>query len=99
MISLSIIFNFLVRILPILNPTIHANLDLMWDKIELVSNRVLKKEETLCGLHHIEQIVEDLIELKIKAKRENNPMLYNQLRTSLIRAHKVQNELESSIKK
>lgn len=71
----------------------------MWDKIELVSNRVLKKEETICGFQHIEQIVEELIELKIKAKKENNPMLYNQLRTSLIRAHKVQNELEQSIQK
>ena len=71
----------------------------MLDRIELVSNRVLKKEENMWGFQHIEQIVEELIELKIKAKKENNPMLYNQLRTSLIRAHKVQNELELSIKK
>jgi len=98
-IILSVIFNFIVLIIPALIPTIHANLDLMWDKIDLVSNRILKKEKYAWEFQHIEKIVEELIELKVNAKMENNPMLYNQLRTSLIRAHKVQNELESSIKK
>ena len=73
--------------------TIHVNLDQMWDKIELESNIIMRREGNTSGFKHIEKIVEQLIELKIKAKKENNPMLYNQLRISLIQAHKVQNEL------
>lgn len=70
----------------------HINLNTMWDKIDLESS---DKEKDIIGWkqEYMKNIVEDLIELKIKAKKENNPSLYDQLRISLIRAHEVQNEL------
>ncbi|WP_371503806.1 hypothetical protein [Nitrosopumilus adriaticus] len=68
-----------------------TDLNSMWDKIDIESKNKIwdKKWEQ----EHIQRIVKDLIELKIKAKKDNNPILYNQLRISLIRAHKVQNDV------
>jgi len=74
------------------------NLNLMWDKIDLKSNKEVKKEGNTWGQQYIEKLIGELIELKIKAKQENNPILYDQLRTSLMRAHEVQNELNKKLK-
>ena len=74
------------------------NLNLMWDKIDLKSNKEVKKEGNTWGQQYIEKLIGELIELKIKAKQENNPILYDQLRTSLMRAHEVQNELNEKLK-
>jgi len=68
------------------------NLNLMWDKIDLKSNEV-KKEGNSWGQQYLEKLIGELTELKIKAKQENNPILYDQFRISLMRAHEVQNEL------
>ena len=72
----------------------HANLNSMWDEIDLRTNDEIKKKMKDWGQEYMKRIIEDLIELKIKAKKENNPALYDQLRTSLIRAHEVQNGLK-----
>ena len=74
------------------------NLNLMWDKIDLKSNKEVEKEGNTWGQQYIEKLIGELIELKIKAKQENNPILYDQLRTSLMRAHEVQNELNEKLK-
>ncbi|AJW70499.1 hypothetical protein [Nitrosopumilus adriaticus] len=68
-----------------------TDLNSMWDKIDIKSKNKIwdKKWEQ----EHIQRIVKDLIELKIKAKKDNNPILYNQFRISLIRAHEVQNDI------
>jgi hypothetical protein len=46
----------------------------------------------------LEELIGELVELKIKAKKENNPILYNQLRISLMRAHEAQSELNEKLK-
>ena len=80
-----------------MTPSYRPNLNLMWDKIDLKSNEV-KKEENSWGQQYLEKLIGELTELKIKAKQENNPILYDQLRTSLMRAHEVQNELNEKLK-
>ena len=67
----------------------YTNLNIMWDKIDLRSWKE-EKEINVWKQDYIRKIIEDLIELKIEAKKENKPILYDQLRTSLIRAHEVQ---------
>ena len=68
-----------------------TDLNLIWDKIDIIPKN--KGENKKWKQDYVQRIVKDLIELKIKAKKENNPKLYNQLRMSLIRAHKVQNDI------
>ena len=70
-------------------PLNYTNLNIMWDKIDLRSWKE-EKEINVWKQDYIRKIIEDLIELKIEAKKENKPILYDQLRTSLIRAHEVQ---------
>ena len=70
----------------------------MWDKIDLRSKKEIEKEGNVWGKQYLERLIDELVELKVKAKKENNPILYNQLRTSLMRAHEVQNELNEKIK-
>ncbi|QLH06864.1 hypothetical protein [Nitrosopumilus ureiphilus] len=76
----------------------HSDLNSMWDKIDLRSKQDVEKEGHLWGLQYLDLLIDELVELKIKAKKENNPILYNQLRTSLMRAHEVQSELNEKLK-
>ena len=64
----------------------------MWDRIDLKPKQINKKGQTWAH-QYLEGLIVELIELKLKAKNENNLMLYNQLQHSLMRAHEVQNEL------
>lgn len=73
-----------------------TDLDSMWDRIDLKSKE--EKKGNVWGLQYLEGLIDELVELKIKAKKENNPILYNQLRTSLMRAQDVQRELDEKIK-
>ena len=79
----------------------HTRTDLnsMWDRIDQRSKKETEFEGNVWGKQYLEQLIEELVELKIKAKKENNPILYNQLRTSLIRAHEVQAELNEKLKR
>ena len=70
-------------------PLNYTNLNIMWDKIDLRSCEE-EKGNNVWKQDYINRIIEDLIELKIEAKKENKPILYDQLRISLIRAHEVQ---------
>ncbi len=70
----------------------------MWDKIDLRSKEEVKREGSMWGQQYLEGLIDELVELKIKAKKENNPILYNQYRTSLMRAHEVQSELKEKLK-
>ncbi len=70
----------------------------MWDKIDLRSEEDVKKDGNKWGLQYLEGLIEELTELKTKSRKENNPMMYNQLKASLIRAHEVQIELNEKIK-
>jgi len=74
-----------------------TDLNLMWDKIDLKPKHPGKKGETW-ALQYIGELIAELIELKINAKKENKLILYNQLQNSLIRAHDVQNELNEKSK-
>ena len=74
-----------------MNTSYQTDLNSMWDKIDIKSKN--KMGQKMWEQEHIQRVVKDLIELKIKAKKDNNPTLYNQLRISLIRAHKVQNDI------
>lgn len=68
-----------------------TDLNIIWDEID-----IKPKNRRGCGLwkeDYIKKIISELIELKIKAKKENKPKLYEQLRMSLMRAHKVQNKI------
>lgn len=76
-----------------------TNLDSMWDKIDLRSKEDIKKEGEPWGLQYVERLIDDLVELKIKSKREHDPMMYHQLNSSLTRAHDVKSELLEKIKK
>jgi len=76
-----------------------TNLDSMWDKIDLRSKEDIKKEGEQWGLQYVERLIDDLVELKIKSKREHDPMMYHQLNSSLTRAHDVKSELLEKIKK
>ena len=75
---------------------LRANLNEMWDKIDTPEKR--QKDGFLWGEQYLEGLITELVFAKQKAKKENNPYLYNQLRTSLIRAHEVKAELESKNK-
>lgn len=70
----------------------------MWDKIDLRSKEDVEKEGNMWGLQYLEGLIDELVELKIKTKKENNPILYNQLQTSLMRAHEIQSELNEKLK-
>ncbi len=70
----------------------------MWDEIDLKSKEEVEKEGNMWGRQYLEGLINELVELKIKAKKENDPILYNQLRTSLMRAHEVQSELNEKLK-
>ncbi|EGG42667.1 Hypothetical protein Nlim_0479 [Candidatus Nitrosarchaeum limnium SFB1] len=74
-----------------------TDLNSMWDKIELKPKQSRKKGQTWAR-EYLESLIVELIELKIKAKNENNLVLYNQLQNSLIRAHEVQKELNEKLK-
>jgi len=69
-----------------------ANLNEVWDKIDTPEKR--QKDGFLWGEQYLEGLITELVFAKQKAKKENNPYLYNQLRSSLIRAHEVKTELE-----
>lgn len=75
----------------------HTDLNLMWDKIDLKPKKSYKKGQTWAH-GYLERLIVELVELKIKAKNENNLILYNQLQNSLIRAHEVQNEINEKLK-
>lgn len=79
-------------------PLNKIDLNSMWDKIDLRSKEDVRKEGDVWGRQYLEGLIDELVELKIKAKKEHNPMMYNQLRTSLMRAHEVQNELNEKIR-
>ena len=66
-------------------------------KIDLKPKDEIKEGNTW-GQQYLEKLIGELVELKIKAKQENNPILYNQLQTSLMRAHEVQSELNETSK-
>jgi len=74
----------------------HSDLHSMWDKIDLKPKEEVKKEGNTWGQQYLEKLIGELVELKIKAKKDNNPILYTQLQTSLIRAHEVQSELNET---
>lgn len=75
-----------------------TDLNAMWDKIDLRSKKDIEKEGQVWGLQYLEGLIDELVKLKIKSKKENNPIMYNQLRTSLMRAHEVQSELNEKLK-
>ena len=79
-------------------PSYRSELNSMWDKIDLKSKEEVEKEGHVWGLQYLEELISELVELKIKAKKENNPILYNQLRISLMRAHEAQSELNEKLK-
>ena len=79
-----------------MSSTYRPDLNSMWDRIDLKTENDVKGEKW--GLQYLEILIDELVELKIKAKKENNPILYNQLRTSLMRAHEVQSELNEKLK-
>lgn len=75
-----------------------TDLNAIWDKIDLRSKKDVEKEGQVWGRQYLEGLIDELVELKIKSKKENDPIMYNQLRTSLMRAHEVQSELNEKIK-
>ncbi|MCH7966029.1 MAG: hypothetical protein IIB02_01210 [Thaumarchaeota archaeon] len=79
-------------------PIYRSDLNSMWDKIDLRSKEDVEKEGNMWGLQYLEGLIDELVELKIKTKKENNPILYNQLQTSLMRAHEIQSELNEKLK-
>ena len=81
-----------------MTPSNRTDLNSMWDKIDLRPKKDIKKEGNLWGRQYLEGLIDELVELKIKSKKENNPMMYNQFQTSLMRAHQVQKELNEKIK-
>ena len=76
-----------------------ADLDSIWDKIDLRSKDDIKKEGEQWGLQYVESLIDELVALKIKSKKEYDPMMYHQLNSSLTRAHDVKNELLEKLKK
>jgi len=74
------------------------DLNLLWDKIDLRSKDDIKKEGNQWGLQYLEGLIDELVELKVKSKKEHDPMLYHQLNSSLTRAHQVKTELEEKLK-
>lgn len=94
----TLILNSLSVKLPVMTSSNRIDLNSMWDKIDLRSKKDIEKEGYVWGRQYLEGLIDELVELKIKTKKENNPIMYNQLRTSLMRAHDVQNELNEKIK-
>jgi len=74
-----------------------TDLNSMWDEIDLKPKQSRKKGQAW-AYGYLEGLIVELIELKTKAKNENNLILYNQLQNSLIRAHEVQKELNDKLK-
>ena len=76
-----------------MSQSFRSSLYSMWDEIDLHPSTKPREKNTGWGKQYIDKLVDELVELKAKAKEENNPALYEQLRISLIRAHEVQKEL------
>lgn len=78
--------------------SVRTDLNSMWDKIDFRSRQDIEREGNQWGEQCLEELINELVELKIKSKKEHNPMMYHQLNSSLTRAHEVQNELRKKIK-
>lgn len=81
-----------------MNTSPRSDLNAMWDRIDFKSKKDIVKEGNEWGGQYLEQIINELVELKKKYRKEHNPLMYHQLNTSLTRAHEVQNELQEKIK-
>ena len=78
--------------------SVRTDLNLMWDKIDFRSKQDIEREGNQWGEQYLEELINELIELKSKSKKEHDPMMYHQLNSSLTRAHEVQNELRKKLK-
>lgn len=76
-----------------------TDLNSLWDKIDFRSKDDIEWEGNQWGEQYLERIINELVELKVKSKKEHNPMMYHQLNSSLTRAHESQNELRKKLKK
>lgn len=71
-----------------------TDLNSIWDRIDFRSKEDIEKEGNLWGGQYLEEIINELVELKVKSKKEHNPRMYHQLNASLTRAHEVKCELK-----
>ena len=78
--------------------SVRTDLNSMWDKIDFRSKQDMGREGNQWGQQYLEELINELVELKIKSKKEHDPMMYHQLNSSLTRAHEVQNELRKKLK-
>ncbi len=78
--------------------SVRTDLNLMWDKIDFRSKQDIEREGNQWGEQYLEELINELVELKSKSKKEHDPMMYHQLNSSLTRAHEVQNELRKKLK-
>ena len=78
--------------------SVRTDLNSMWDKIDFRSKQDIEREGNQWGEQYLEELINELVELKSKSKKEQDPMMYHQLNSSLTRAHEVQNELRKKLK-
>jgi len=77
------------------NSFIHLNC--LLDKIDFPSPE--QKNGYKWGSQYVDILIKQIVMLKQQAKIDNNPYLYNQLQTSLIKAHEVKSELNHQLQK
>lgn len=75
-----------------------TDLNSMWDKIDFRSKQDIEREGNQWGEQYLEELINEIVELKAKSKKEHDPMMYHQLNSSLTRAHEVQSELRKKLK-
>ncbi len=76
-----------------------TDLNSLWDKIDFRSKEDIEWEGNQWGEQYLESIINELVELKAKSKKEHDPLMYHQLNSSLTRAHEAQIELRKKLKK
>ncbi|PBO85494.1 MAG: hypothetical protein COA77_04025 [Thaumarchaeota archaeon] len=69
--------------------SVRFDLNLMWDKIDFRSKYDIWREGNQWGEQYLEELIHELVELKMKSKKEYDPMMYRHLNSSLTRAHEV----------
>ncbi len=41
------------------------------------------REKVICGTNNLEELINEIVKLKMKSKKEHDTMMYNQLNSSL----------------
>lgn len=80
-------------------PTGRLSLEKIWQDVdESLSKPMTEQEGYRWGIDYLQDIKKELLKLEAQAKIRNDPNFFNSVRSSMLRALEVEEELEGKIK-